>query len=240
MSASLVIEQIGGATLLLGDCREIAPSLSGVDVVIADPPYGTGKYPLDDDQGVVALLQGWSRKAVFGYPETLCRWCRELGAPDEWVTWWPTNKQVRRIGRLTSESEAIAIWGATYEVPLRPRANDSWAQQVSVARGLSPSEAKCGDVWRDASPGMACNSHLRLHPNEKPVTLLAKLVRLCSAEAETVLDPFMGSGTTGIACVRTGRRFIGIEMDPRHFETARDRLVRELDGALELPAGGRV
>jgi site-specific DNA-methyltransferase (adenine-specific) len=72
------------------------------------------------------------------------------------------------------------------------------------------------------------------HPNEKPVAVVSKMVRLSSAVGWTVLDPFMGSGTTGVACIRTGRRFIGIEIDPRYFKTACDRIQREVD-QFQLP-----
>ena len=64
----------------------------------------------------------------------------------------------------------------------------------------------------------------RDHPNEKPVELMQKLVATHSNERDTILDPFMGSGTTGVACVRLGRRFVGIEMDLGHFETACRRI----------------
>jgi len=65
------------------------------------------------------------------------------------------------------------------------------------------------------------------HPTVKPVDLMRYLVTLVCREGGTVLDPFMGSGTTGIACIRTGRKFIGIERDARYFEIARQRLLRE-------------
>jgi len=66
----------------------------------------------------------------------------------------------------------------------------------------------------------------RLHPNQKPVGLMQELVAKCP---EVICDPFMGSGTTGVACVRLGRRFIGIEIDPGYFEIAKKRIQKELD-----------
>lgn len=71
-------------------------------------------------------------------------------------------------------------------------------------------------------------SRERNHPTEKPVPLFAYLVETYSDPGATVLDPFMGSGTTGIACIRTGRRFVGIEKDPAHYATAVERIKREL------------
>jgi len=68
----------------------------------------------------------------------------------------------------------------------------------------------------------------RLHPNEKPVDLAGAFVELTTASGDTVLDPFMGSGTTGVACVRTGRKFWGIEIDEGYFEIARERIERAM------------
>ena len=221
----------------LADCRDVQIS---ADVLISDPPYGAGKYEHDDDASVVQILRAWPRKAVFGYPETLCEWAASLGKPDEWVTWWPGNKQIRRLKKLTSETEAIAIWGETYEVPMRQRSNTSdFGRKMAAQRGLDPENCKDGDLWLDASPGTGCNSHLRQHPNEKPESLMAKLVKLCSVEGETVCDPYMGSGTTGVVAVRYGRRFVGVEKDPAHFETAVRRIRAELaQGSLSLGGGG--
>ncbi|MFO8012115.1 MAG: site-specific DNA-methyltransferase [Phycisphaerae bacterium] len=82
---------------------------------------------------------------------------------------------------------------------------------------------RTGDVWREPSPGLASNSHLRVHPNEKPLRLMSRLL-FPLPEASCVLDPFMGSGTTGVAAIQTGRRFVGIEIDEGYFETAYRRI----------------
>lgn len=211
---------------------DIAPTLKGVDAVVTDPPYGFGAYATDDDRPVIECLKQWERKAVFGYPETLVKWCMGLGVPDEWVTWWPTNKFGGRSGKkLPRDSESVAIWGEIHERPLRPRSHDSWTMKMAEQQGRSEMATE-GDVWRDPSPGTGSNSHLRKHPNEKPESVMMKLVRLCSIEGEIVLDPYMGSGTTGIACIRTGRRFVGIEKDPAHYATAMERIRREIEGDL--------
>jgi site-specific DNA-methyltransferase (adenine-specific) len=215
--------EIGNATLYLGDCLAVLPMLAA-DVVITDPPYGCGKYESDRDDSVIPALASYPRKAVFAYPEILCRWCAAWGEPDEWVTWWPTNKSTARPKGLSKESEAIAIYGPLHEIPMRERADDATCARITEGRGLSVELRKDGDVWRDASPGMAFNAHLRQHPNEKPVSLMEKLVRLCSSDSDMVLDPFMGSGTTGVACARLGRAFVGIEIDPEHFATACERI----------------
>ena len=229
---AIVVRLSDDVTIVRGDCRDVL--LSG-DVLISDPPYGTGRYEHDDDASVIEVLRAWPRRAFFGYPETLCEWCATLGKPDEWVTWWPTNKVTNNRAGLRRETEAVAIWGAMFERPRRPRSMDSFARKISEQNGRDTETCEDGDLWRDPSPGVRSNSHLRQHPNEKPVSFMAKLVKLCSADGETICDPYMGSGTTGIACIRTGRKFIGIEKDAGHFETARKRLENELrQGLLPL------
>jgi hypothetical protein len=202
--------------------------LTGVDAVVTDPPYGTGKYALDDDSTVQECLRPWPRKAVFGYPETLCGWCVTLGKPDEWVTWWPTNKCGAKCKKLPRESEAVAIWGQMFEMPKRPRSLDSFARKLAKQRGLDVEWAREGDVWREPSPGTSANRHQRLHPNEKPESIMCKLVKLCTVAGETVCDTYMGSGTTGVACIRTGRRFIGVELEEKYCRISVERMEREL------------
>jgi DNA modification methylase len=234
----LVSRQWQNVTMINADCRDV--NLEG-DVMITDPPYGLGRYEQTNcDDGVVAILTPWKRRAVFGYPEILVGWCCELGKPDEWVTWWPTNKFGGRCGKnLPRTSEAIAIWGELYEKPTRKRIG-------AVKKCQEYHEEKYGyeqkpdaydyDVWRDAAPGMAFHSHLRLHPNEKPESLMVKLVKLCSQDGETVCDPYAGSGTTAIACMRTNRKFVGCEKDAAHFKTACERIDREMAQGVLLPA----
>jgi len=70
------------------------------------------------------------------------------------------------------------------------------------------------------------------HPTQKPVALLKHLIRIASNEGDVVLDPFMGVGSTGVACVQTGRRFIGIEIDPQYFAIAKRRIE---EAQLQIP-----
>ena len=220
------------ALLINANCLDVRDEMAAAQVVITDPPYGFGAYALDEDSTVQECLMPWARKAVFGYPETLCGWCATLGKPDEWVTWWPTNKFGGRCGKkIPRDSEAVAVWGELYERPLRPRILDAWNVKMAQQDGRAEMATE-GDVWRDPSPGTGLNSHLRQHPNEKPESIMVKLVKLCSVEGETICDPYMGSGTTGVACVRLHRNFIGVEKDKRHFDNACERIRRELEGAL--------
>lgn len=222
------IETIGDHTLYLGDCREILPTLGKVDAVVADPPYGMGNYETDTD--VTAQISGLfdlsDKVALWGYPETLVQWCVSMNrTPSEWVTWWPTNADLKArlsSGGLKREVECIAIWSPhtlrkeALSVERKMRNDAAFSDYKNKPTRL------LGDVWRDASPGLGFNHRLRSHPNEKPAALTE---RLCGAlGGDVVLDPFMGSGTTGVACARLGRKFIGIEIEPKYFDIACKRI----------------
>lgn len=226
MGESMRVETIGDATLYLDDCMNILPTLQA-DAVITDPPYGTGFYEADKDAGV-EWMRRFERVAMFGYPELLVGWCMKYGKqPDEWLTWWPTNaalKTASRTAHIARESECIAIWGKTVAPLKRPRTDEGAALALTNGHSVDKSCAIIGDVWRDASPGLGFNCHQRRHPNEKPFSLMVSLIWLLTKHGETVLDPFMGSGTTGAACVSNGRKFVGVEIDPAHFDTACERI----------------
>jgi hypothetical protein len=200
--------------------------------VITDPPYGNGKY--DSDKEIPAdfyrwMIDSFQTVAFFGYPEKLVSICAKIQAvPVEWITWNPLNKTAGRSNDyLPKEVECIAIFG---DMPnpremTRKRVKKGAAiTAIHASRGNSNLTARLGDVWNDASPGMAFNSHLRQHPNEKPVSLMTKLVTLCSNKGDVVIDPFMGSGSTGVACMRLGRKFLGCEIKPEYYQTAEKRI----------------
>lgn len=223
---------LGDCILYLGDCLDVLPTLpaGSVDAVVTDPPYGMGKYVTDreiDPMIYRSWIGEYGTLAIFGYPELLVKWCvRSQIIPNEWVTWWPTNNQGGIYRNLPKEMEAIAIFGETPGVKklFRKRVQDYWGRKMAQQNGLNPELARLGDVWRDATPGRSVNHYLRNHPNEKPISIMKNLIILCSLENSVILDPFMGSGTTGVACVQTGRKFIGIEIDPHYFEIAVKRI----------------
>ena len=226
-------------TLYHGDCREILPALDGDAVVITDPPYGTGAYASDVKVLTGELLRGFAERgaAVFGWPELLVKWCVEAGtSPLEWITWWPTNGAIRGFNPvgLWRESECIAAWaGFDWKALRTERSNsvplDRYNSGNSGNRRLSsgnPESRHMGDVWRQPSPGLGFQSAKRLHPNEKPIEVLRLLVTACTAD--TVIDPFAGSGTTLRAAKDLGRKAIGIELDERYCEIAAERLGQEV------------
>lgn len=228
----------GFCAIAHGDCREILPSVEMVDAIVTDPPYGTGYYAEDKDAGSVIKGLDAPVLAVFGYPEHLCHYAiLRSAAPDEWVTWWATNAALRgftTVG-LRRESEHIAIWGKAprwrdvRQAVARPELT---ASANAHGRGRTNSERKAervyGDVWRDASPGLGFQSHLRQHVNEKPLAVMMRLVDMVTKPGATVLDPFMGSGTTLRAAKDLGRKAIGIEIEERYCSIAAKRLAQEV------------
>jgi DNA modification methylase len=200
MSAAVRVERIGDCTLYLGDCLDILPTLGPVDAVVTDPPYGIG-----------AAKRAHSN----------------LGMPSK--DWDSTPGEVSWV--VAMNLPAI-IWGGNY-FPLPPSRRflvwDKTPMPPSYAFGelawtnLDGNAAKwCGKVG-DQIPVAQ-----RSHPTQKPVALMEWCLGFLPS-ARTVLDPFMGSGTTGVACAKLGRRFIGIEIDEGYFETACRRIEQAYD-----------
>lgn len=220
-------------TIFHADCREVLPSLTA-DLVLTDPPYGTGFYESDNDVLTPDLMRSFltfGPTCIFGWPENLVALCVTIGLiPDEWVVWWPTNAAAKcgRPKMLRKESEHIAIFGKGR--PIRGRQYSAESIRMAHyagagARGkFTPHSegALWGDVWRDASPGILGNSHLRLHPNEKPPHVFSRLISMF--EAAVVLDPFAGSGASLLAAKDLGRKAIGIEIEERYCEIAAKRM----------------
>jgi site-specific DNA-methyltransferase (adenine-specific) len=210
------------ATLFLGDCLEIAPQLVGVRHVITDPPYGISYVhsgtPGRGGAGATKAASLRGNDAIIGdaQPFDPTPW---LGFEN--VLMWGADHYYRRLpdsGRLLCWNKLgdLAPWDSFSDVEF------AWHSGEGAARIFSM-------LWK----GLACdkrgeNGGLREHPTQKPIRLMSWCLDAAKVPVgETVLDPFMGSGTTGLACLRTGRNFTGIEKDPKHFATAVERLERE-------------
>jgi len=195
--------QAEGVKLYLGDCLGILPTLSGVDAVVTDPPYGLGKR-----------MQGgtWGNSA-------------EYLAMEE----WDVLPSASTLAAIAGMSPFCVMWGGNYFALPPSRCWLAWDKQNAVPT-MSDIELAWTNLDRPAKrKSLPVGRHEHGHPTEKPLPLMLWTLEAARIpEKSTVLDPFMGSGTTGVACIRTGRRFIGIEKDPVHFETARSRIEREL------------
>ena len=203
------VEQIGAATLYLGDCREVLPTLGAVDAVVTDPPYGMA--------AAGAAMSGGGRWNAGGASGV--HWG---SGPLVWDKEAPP---------LVSELPALAkvgciIWGGQFfDLPQKR----GWLVWDKIIRNWSASE--CELAWTNIpQPVRAFNfSHGALvhdgkeHPTQKPIALMEWCLGFLPA-ARTILDPFLGSGTTGVACARLGRRFIGIEIEEKYFSIACRRI----------------
>jgi len=198
------VEQIGDCTLYLADCMDVLPTLGKVDAVVTDPPYGIGidgqtqriKGKKSDRKGYE--FKGWDIER----PEEAIRFLAALNCPQ-------------------------IIWGGNYFADLMP-AGDKW---LVWDKGQRIQQSDCELAYTNMDGAlrvftlnrMALQQDGAVHPTQKPLALM----RWCLGffdDSLAILDPFMGSGTTGVACVKMGRKFIGIEREPEYFEIACKRI----------------
>lgn len=189
-------EIIGNAELWLGDCRDILPTLPRVDAVITDPPYGIGANKQTLGKGKKDFDRGGD-------------W--DDAAPD--VRWIPAH------------ARWFCVWGGNYFADQLPITNDIlvW-HKLNDGRSFS----ECEFAWTNSGRQSRIKSHHwsgeeKEHPTQKPVSVMAWCMAIFP-DAQSILDPFMGSGTTGIAAIGAGRSFIGIEREPKYFEIACRRI----------------
>lgn len=213
-------EIIGDCRLILGDCLAVLPTLGKVDAVVTDPPYGVGLkakqnkwvkhtgpgYLSTDDtpdfvSSVVVPAVNVARDMfdrVVITPGTRCAFL--YPAPDE-------------IGAIYNRTgTGSGKWGFVCAAPVLFYGTDPYLS-AGLGRRASSWEQPANDYAEDCG-----------HPCPKPIGLMRWLVGRASLAGQTVLDPFMGSGTTGVACVNLGRKFIGIEIEPRYFDIACRRI----------------
>ena len=190
---------IGDCTLLLGDCREVLPTLGRFDALITDPPYGLAEK-----------LQGgtWGKAFEGAYKD------------------WDAVAPVTLVDQALQLTDKAIVWGGNY-FPMPP--SRCWL--VWIKRDAVRTMAGCEMAWTNFDANAkyfdwtiaATNAERIGHPTQKPLALM----RWCIEQAgnpETILDPFAGSGTTGVAAVQMGRKFTGIERDAGYFKIACQRI----------------
>lgn len=218
-------EVIGDATLYLADCLEVLPTLDGVDAVVTDPPYGISwDTDIERFSGGAPTVRSQRRRWATGIVGD-----GEAFDPSPWVGF----------------PECI-LWGANnYMLPAGTGL--VWVKRNPASFGTFLSDAELG--WMKGGHGVYCHydvsrngagqNFIAHHPHEKPIGLMMWCLQ--KTRGEIVLDPFMGSGTTGVACVHLGRKFIGIEIDETYFDIACERIAaaeRQVDMFIEKPEQG--
>lgn len=222
--------QSGDCTLYHGDCLELLPTLSGIDAVITDPPYGQ-KETHDSHLSSVILRNGEPAGQVLRFAGISCDECVSLASSwtekaDRWVVFtceWKFMHALDRAGLLVR----FGIWRKPDGAPqfTGDRPGTGWeAVAICHRKGRKRWNGGGKHAFWDFSKAENKSGH----PTGKPLGLFANFVKDFTDIGDIVLDPYMGSGTTGIACIRTGRKFIGIEIDESYCETAAKRIEREL------------
>lgn len=212
---------IGDATLYLGDCMDVLPTLLKVDAVITDPPYGIG----ESSAKVASRQRGGNLGTLLGYKGKAMADQKDYGHFD----WDQAPPSTELIAAMRDAGKWQAFFGGNY-FQLPPTScwlvwdklngdNDfadcelAWTNWPKAVRRIQ---------WRWNGMIRQGNEE-RFHPTQKPLEVMKWVIDLCP-QAETVLDPFMGSGTTGVAAIQMGRKFIGIEREPRYFDIACERI----------------
>jgi DNA modification methylase len=220
-------EVIGDATLYLGDCREILPTLGRVDAVVCDPPYGidiaarstvgatgrnSGAHKLGSRSVKQYAVSDWD---AVGLSEEQWRLIRSV--TDKWIVWGGNH-----LADILGPSAGMLVWDKKCQNGWDDTFSEmevAWTNILTRAKGFR-------HLWAGAIRASEPSANVRQHPTQKPI----KLMEWCLGfipDAQTILDPFMGSGTTGVACIREGRKFIGIEIDEGYFDIACRRIADE-------------
>lgn len=199
------IVQIGDATLYHADCRDVLPTLGKFDLLLTDPPYGIGA-----DRQRNTPKDGWVDYGCEG---------------------WDKERPDRACIDLSRERCSVAIiWGGNYFTDWLPPSMQ-WLSWDKGQDGFSLADFELAWTSQDKAarrinyPRALALKDGKQHPTQKPIAVMAWCLDQVPA-AKSVLDPFMGSGTTGVACAQSGRSFTGIERERKYFDIAVERISR--------------
>lgn len=205
--------------LIQGDCVEVMRGMAdkSVDCVVTDPPYGIGESGAKNSTRSNAA-------AVKDYGD---------------YSWDRDRLSVVHVAMMRGVSKNQVIFGGNYYADILP-ASSSWIVWNKVNSG---DFADCELAWTSHKKAVRQYTYMwngmikqmpeeRYHPTQKPLSLMIWVLENYTQPGDTILDPFMGSGTTGVACIKTGRNFIGIEKDAGYFKVAEKRLA---EAAMQMP-----
>lgn len=233
-------------TLYLGDSLSILPTLDRIDALVTDPPYSSGGFTESGKKAAKGMgLRsetirdvGWfdgdaMTSAGAGYLlREVCSWAFRLlpigGTATVFTDWRMIPHLAPAIEAARFRYQNMVVWNkGAAGLGTGFRAQHELA--MHFAKG-TPAYNSCS--FGNVLTIPRIQAATREHQTEKPVELMRAILEVVSAEGGVVLDPFMGSGSTGVAAVQLGRKFIGVEVEARHFETA----CRRIDAALSAPS----
>lgn len=208
--------KIGDATLIHGDAREVLPTLGRVDAVVTDPPYG------------IKEAAGKAKTRTSGFTSK----CRKSYVRDYGNDTWddaplPADLMAMAIG---AGRHAIIFGGNYYRLPPSPcwlvwdklNGDTDFADCELAWTNMRKAVRRIRYLWNGA---LRANKETRGdHPTQKPIGVMQWCIGQLPREDRMILDPFMGSGTTGVAALGVGRQFIGIERDKKYFDIAVKRI----------------
>lgn len=230
------VERIGDCTLYNGDCLEVMATLDKVDHVISDPPYEESLHASKNSlRGRVRADKGPDLKGLDFASINDIRQAVVDAAARVCTGWFLAFCTI----------EGVAYWAEAINVsPMKYKRGCLWVKPDATPQlnGQGPGQgAECfvtawngaGHAKWNAGGKRGVYTHMTnqrdrdgRHPTEKPIPLMRELLGDFTLPGQLILDPFMGSGTTGVACAKMGRRFIGCELDPKYFDVACDRITK--------------
>ena len=203
------IERIGNATLYLGDCREILPTLPKVDAVITDPPYGIGEAAgKNKSRGKLAVAKDFGNDSWDDQPisDELIQMVRDAG---KWAVIFGGNYYA------LPAAKCWLVWD-------KENGDSDFADCELAWTNLPKAVRRIRYMWNGM---LRANGEARGdHPTQKPIGVMAWAINHVPDPCRTILDPFMGSGTTGVAAANLQREFIGIERETKYFDIACRRI----------------
>lgn len=217
---SFEVVTIRDCTLYRGDCLEVLPTLGHVDAVVTDPPYdvraGNGGGVFGQRDHLVNTGGFTDGGCDFGF----------LNRFDNWFSFC-SRKQLKSLISTAEQCDRFNVLTWCKPNPVPTCCNKYLPDLEFIVHGFSTGRLFGSMSVKSCFMVYPCGQKETDHPNEKPVPLIEKLIVLGSLAGNQILDPFMGSGTTGVACVRLGRKFIGIEREQRYFDIACRRIEAE-------------
>jgi DNA modification methylase len=225
-------------TIYNDDCLKVLKTIPdrSVDLIITDPPYelenhGGGKSQLakrnlcrDTDNFVGFMSNGFNMDAVFNQFIRVCK------IPNMYI--FCSNSQISKIMSFFEQRDiptTLLVWNKTNPIPF---CNGKYLSDIEFIvyvhlKGVTFNNNTPFEYKHKVYSSSTVSKKDRLHTAQKPTELLSRYISISSKENETILDCFMGSGSTGVSCIQTNRNFIGIELDEKYFNLAKARLEKE-------------